>query len=292
MSDDLSSGKGHRDENFPVASRLIAARHRTPIMAFYAVARLADDIADHETATPEDKLARLDQVEASLTGAGQTVPAALRLRDVMAERGLANRHILDLLQAFRRDARQNRYADWAELMDYCRYSAAPVGRYVLDVHGEDRATWPASDALCAALQVINHLQDCGKDYRALDRVYLPLDVLAAAGVEVEALGEARASPALRAVIASLAARTGGLLAEARPLARQVRSARLAVEIAVIQRLAEDLVRRLQALDPLSERVHHRPLEALGLAARGAAATLAARLKGSASAPSGAIGGVP
>ena len=62
-------------------------------------------------------------------------------------------------------------------MDYCRYSAMPVGRFVLDVHGESRDLWPANDALCAALQVINHLQDCAKDYRELDRVYLPLDVL-------------------------------------------------------------------------------------------------------------------
>ena len=84
--------------------------------------------------------------------------------------------MLDLLEAFRRDVTKLRYADWDELMDYCRYSATPVGRFVLDVHGESAPTWPANDALCAALQVINHLQDCAKDYREIDRVYLPLDV--------------------------------------------------------------------------------------------------------------------
>ena len=88
-------------------------------------------------------------------------------------------------EAFRRDVTKLRYADWGELMDYCRYSAMPVGRYVLDVHGETRATWPLTDALCAALQIINHLQDCAKDYRALDRVYLPLDTMAAQGATPE-----------------------------------------------------------------------------------------------------------
>ena len=88
-------------------------------------------------------------------------------------------HARDLLTAFRMDVIKRRYRDWDDLMNYCRYSAMPVGRFVLDVHGEPRSTWPANDALCAALQIINHLQDCGKDYRDLDRVYLPLDLLAA-----------------------------------------------------------------------------------------------------------------
>jgi squalene synthase HpnC len=290
-SDDLSSGKGHRDENFPVASHLIAARHRPAVMAFYAVARMADDIADHPTATPEDKLARLDGIEECLTGRSQAVPAAVRLRDVMAEHGLSSGHILDLLEAFRRDARQTRYADWAELMDYCRYSAAPVGRYVLDVHGEDRATWPASDALCAALQVINHLQDCGEDFRRLDRVYIPLDALASAGATVSDLSATQATTALLGVINGLAARTAELLATSGPLAGQVKSTRLALEIGVIQRIAEDLTGRLQRCDPLSERVHHRSLEAVVLAAAGAARVISRRLGGSAKTRSGAIGGV-
>jgi phytoene/squalene synthetase len=149
-----------------------------------------------------------------------------------------------------------RYADWDDLMDYCRYSAMPVGRFVLDVHGEDRALWPANDALCAALQVINHLQDCGKDYRALDRVYVPLDAFAAAGTGPEALGQCRASTALRSVIAGLARRTDVLLAEARPFARGIVDFRLGLEVSVIQRFAESLNRGLMRKDPLCEPVHH------------------------------------
>jgi phytoene/squalene synthetase len=141
---------------------------------------------------------------------------------------------------------KTRYADWAELMDYCRYSAMPVGRFVLDVHEEDRALWPLNDALCAALQVINHLQDCAKDYRDLDRVYIPIDALNAHGCDVGALAAAKASPALRTVIADLAGRTMSLLEQSRPFGGGIKDARLAYEVAAIQRLAEDLTRRRAA----------------------------------------------
>src|SRR5436190_4558599 len=118
------------------------------------------------------------------------------------------RHAQDLLTAFRMDVTKLRYRDWDDLMNYCTYSAMPVGRYVLDVHGEDRSCWPANDALCAALQIINHLQDCHADYRNLDRVYVPLDALAAAGASVEDLDSAQASRALRRCLHGLAQRTG------------------------------------------------------------------------------------
>ncbi len=274
----LTSGKGHREENFPVASALIAGRHRPLVMAFYRVARMSDDIADHATASPRTKLAELTAVECSLTGAATSVPEAVALRNRLSERGISMQHALDLLTAFKRDVTQNRYADWADLIDYCRYSAAPVGRFMLDVHGEDRATWAASDALCAALQINNHLQDCGKDYRDIDRVYLPTDALAVAGVPVTALGELAASPALRCVIADLARRTAKLLEQAKPLAGQVRDRRLSLEIGVIHRLAISLNNRLMSHDPLSERVHHRRWEALGGAALGAGDAVLARLR--------------
>jgi squalene synthase HpnC len=200
--------------------------------------------------------------EASASAEGVSLHAALQAR------GLTDRHALDLLEAFRRDVTKRRYADWAELMDYCRYSASPVGRFVLDLHGEPATLWPLNDALCNALQVINHLQDCAKDYRDLDRVYVPLDVLGAQGLSVEALAEPQASPALRSVIAGLARRTAALLDQSRPFADRIADRRLALEVGVIQALADSLVRRLERRDPLSQRVHHHAVEAAGLALRG------------------------
>ena len=225
-------------------------------MAFYRFARTADDVADNATAPPDQKLALLETMRRALTGETADNREGRELRAVLAAEHLTDAHALDLLEAFRRDCTKPRYADWAELMDYCRYSAAPVGRFVLDVHGERRDLWPASDALCAALQVINHLQDCGKDRRDLDRVYVPLDRLHAAGLTVEALDQPVGSVALRGVIADLARQTMDLLKTSQPFAGQVRDTRLALEVGVIQALAEDLCRTLMVRDPLSQSVHH------------------------------------
>ena len=273
---EFASGKGHTDENFPVASLLVSARHRAPIMAFYRVARLADDVSDHPTATPQAKLKRLAEIEASLTGAGEACPEAVTLGRVLGERGLGWEHMLDLLEAFRRDVTKLRYESWDELMDYCRYSAMPVGRFVLDVHGESHATWPASDALCAALQVINHLQDCAKDFRDLNRVYLPRDALVRYGAKIEMLAGG-GDPALTATIRALAERSQALLETSRGFAAQVRDGRLALEIGAIHRLAESLVRRLCQRDPMSDELHHSRFEAVGVGLLGIGRTIGERL---------------
>lgn len=274
----LSSGKGHRDENFPVASILIARKYRPAIMAFYRFARAADDIADNAAATPTAKLALLEDMRATLMGEANDAPEAVGLRKVLSEYGLSNEHPLDLLTAFRQDVTKLRYANWNELMEYCRYSAMPVGRFVLDVHGESRDTWPANDALCAALQIINHLQDCAKDFRQLGRVYIPLDMLDRAGLSPLALAKDKSSLALRGVIVELARRTQELLKTSRPFAAQIRDRRLALEVGVIQTLAEDLTQRLLSHDPLSERVHHTRGELPGLLLRSLRDFASARLR--------------
>lgn len=247
---DLRSGKTHRDENFPVASLLLARDHRKPILAFYQFARAADDVADHPSLTPSDKLALLDGFEAGLDGAASTNNEAVALRDALAQRGLPDCHARALLQAFRQDATVNRYHSWLELMDYCVHSAMPVGRFVLEVHGEPRAARTASDAICAALQIINHLQDCALDYRRLDRVYLPLDMLRREGARVEDLGQPRASQGLRNCIQNLATRADHLLDVGESFAMQIRNPRLAREVAVIIALARNNAARLRVEDPL------------------------------------------
>ena len=275
----LKSGKTERDENFPVASLLIAARFRRPILAFYRFARAADDVADHPQLGQHEKFAALDLLEATLLGRTDAAADALPLRAALADMGLAPRHALDLLTAFRIDVSKRRYRDWGELLNYCSYSAMPVGRFVLDVHGEGQSTWPASDALCTALQIINHLQDCAKDFRALDRVYVPLDALAAYGIGVEELAMNKASPRLRACLRALAAKVGEFMADATKLPHQVRSLRLAAETAVIVGLAQKLVEFLLIRDPLGERVHLTKAGALAVAARAASWAIAGRVLG-------------
>ena len=276
---ELRSGKTHRDENFPVASWIIHPRHRALILAFYNFVRTADDIADHAKLGERDKLAYLDLLEAELLGHGDSQPEAVNLRRELAQRAMPPRHALDVLTAFRMDVTKLRYEDWDEVIHYCRYSAMPVGRFMLDVHGESPSTWPASDALCAGLQINNHLQDCGKDYRDLNRVYLPRDALAAAGASVEALAEGRASAPLLRCLHSLAARTEILLNDGRSLSAEVKDFRLGLEISVIQRFADRIVRLLKRRDPLSQTVHLGPTELLAHSIGGIASELTRRAVG-------------
>jgi squalene synthase HpnC len=276
---ELRSGKTYRDENFPVASWIIHPRHRALILAFYNFVRTADDIADHATLGERDKLNYLDLLEAELLGQGDSQPEAVNLRAALAQRSMPPRHALDVLIAFRMDVTKLRYENWDEVIHYCRYSAMPVGRFMLDVHGESTSTWPASDALCAGLQINNHLQDCGKDYRDLNRVYLPRDALAATGASVEALGQKQASAPLLQCLHSLAARTEILLDESKPLSAEVRDFRLGLEISVIQAFADKIVRLLKVRDPLSQTVHLGPAELVAHSLGGLAGEMARRAVG-------------
>jgi farnesyl-diphosphate farnesyltransferase len=249
------SGKDKGDENFPVGSLFIRKSLRDHVHAYYAFARNADDIADSDALSPEQKIERLNVMEDVLTGARtEGSPSAARLKISLAQSGVAAIHARELLVAFRQDAVQNRYADWAALMDYCRYSAAPVGRYMLDLHGESRATWPASDALCAALQVLNHLQDCAADLRNLDRCYLPQDWLTEADARTDDLARPETTPALRMVFDKMLDATEGLNSIAATLAGQIKARRLRTEVAIIAGLARRLTTHLRYGDPLASRV--------------------------------------
>jgi squalene synthase HpnC len=250
------SGKGAGDENFPVGSFLLPKALRPKVAIFYAYARAIDDIADNPDLPAPEKIARLDGFDRALTGASDD-PAyakAIRIRETMAGTGDVIRHCRDLIVAFKQDAVKLRYKDWDDLMGYCFNSAAPVGRFLLDLHGCPKSGYPASDALCNALQVINHLQDCQEDFRRLNRVYLPTDWLAAEGSAAEELDRPAASPGMRRTLDRCLDATDVLLREARPLPRLLTSRRLAMESAAILRLAEKLSAMLRRRDPLAERV--------------------------------------
>jgi farnesyl-diphosphate farnesyltransferase len=252
---EIWSGKDKADENFPVGSWLIRKNLRLHVHAFYTFARNADDIADHAELSPLEKITRLDIMEAVLTGAREEgSPSALRLRESLSQSGVSSIHARELLVAFRQDATKTRYESWAELMDYCRYSAAPVGRHVLELHGESRATWPASDALCASLQVLNHLQDCAADLRSLDRCYIPQDWLAKHAVQTDDIARNKALPGLRATFDEMLSETRALNTAAAALPGLVKARRLRVETAIIVGVAKRLTDRLQNQDPLAMRV--------------------------------------
>ena len=256
------TGKGAGDENFPVGSFLIAPRLRPHVLRFYAFARAADDIADNPALMPEEKIARLDQMEAGLDGPGPVKARALA--DSLHETGVPDRHARDLLAAFRQDAVQTRYDDWQALLAYCELSANPVGRFLMDLHGEDRALWVPSDALCTVLQILNHLQDCQDDFRQMNRVYLPLDMIG----NVDVLDQAASTPEFRTILDEVLSRCSDLLETARTRPVRPQSRRLAAEMGVITRLAARLATRLTKQDPLAERVALSKLDFAAAAAGG------------------------
>lgn len=250
------SGKDAGSENFPVGSFLLPKPLRPHVGCFYRFARAADDIADNPDLSSQQKLDRLEAFDRALVN-GSDDPAFIRpdrLRDSLAASGVTNAHARDLLRAFMQDSVKTRYDSWDDLMAYCRLSASPVGRYLLDLHGEDPTDYAVSDPLCDALQVINHLQDCQEDYREMDRVYLPQDWLEEAGTGVDALDASRASPALRSVLDRCLGGCEDLMIRARTMPAKLRSRHLGAESAVIVALAEALMVQLRRRDPLAGRV--------------------------------------
>ena len=230
----------HDSENFPVASRLLPPEMRPKVMAFYRFARTADDIADSATITPEEKLARLGAMQRQLEDPAGPLAA------------IGTQEAALLLDAFRQDAVQNRYADWAELEDYCARSAEPVGRMLLRLHGEDHAgVARAADALCTALQILNHVQDLVPDRDAMDRIYLPRPWMALAGGEAAFF--ARDNTRRRAVLDAALDRVEALLEVAAALPRLLRS-RLKRQAMVTLHLAWRLLAKLRAADPVRGRV--------------------------------------
>ena len=264
------SGKAAKDENFPVGSIFLPADLRPHVAVFYAYARAIDDIADNPDLTPEEKIKRLDGFDQAILGKN-TDPAyekAHAIRMSLSKCDVTIQHCRDLITAFKQDAVKLRYDDWPDLINYCMYSAAPVGRYLLDIHGENPTNYPASDALCNALQVLNHLQDCQDDYQEMNRVYLPQDWMIAANETADALAQPAASAGLREVMEQCLDGTDDLLLLADQLPGKLKSRRLAMESATIIKIAHKLSAELRRRDPISGRVQLTKLQFLTCSIRG------------------------
>lgn len=243
-------------DNFPVGSLLFPRHARKEILHFYAFARNADDIADSPTLPPEEKLAALENLRLSLgSGNLRTAPEWAQAHILDIDHGkISAKHGLALLSAFAQDVRQSRYVTYDDLVDYSNRSAVPVGRVVLELCGEKDANLPAADALCIVLQLLNHLRDCGKDYRELNRIYLPSSWLYQYGASEKDLRADRSTEALRAVYRLYLSECALLLAKSAPLIHTIRSPRLKLELSLTFELAFAMYHRLRKGDPLAERI--------------------------------------
>lgn len=261
-------------ENFPVASVLVPKPLRPALLALYRFARHADDVADEGDAPAQARLAELARMEAALSAPDGTAPrddhpVVAALRPHLAARGLSRQDCLALLSAFRQDVTVTRYRDFAELRDYCRRSADPVGHLVLELFGcRSAQAEPLADAICTALQLVNFLQDVAPDWQR-GRLYLPLDALAREGLDDAAVGDAvragSAPAALRRCIAGEARRAATLLESGAPLLRLV-PRRLAWELRATLAGARRILELLDAggHDPIARRPRLRGRDAPAL----------------------------
>ncbi|MCL2474107.1 MAG: squalene/phytoene synthase family protein [Alphaproteobacteria bacterium] len=247
------TGKNSSNENFPVGSLLIKASLRPHVHTFYRFARTADDISDHPLMEPQIKIELLNELEAALLGNSESdIPVAMDMRASLEKTNISAKHCTDLLRAFKQDAVKRRYASWEELIDYCNFSAAPVGRYVLALHNIHEEVWQYNDALCNALQIINHIQDCADDYRELDRVYIPEDMLNKNKASIIELSEEKSSDALKKTLHDMLDMMSPMMNLAGQFTEHIPSKRLKLEVAVIHSLAEKMIRTLYEKDPLTE----------------------------------------
>lgn len=240
-------------KSFPMASFLIKGALRPHMVTFFNFARELDDLSDNTDIMPDDKLARLTAMTQVLEGkfSDPDYDASLRMAASLKVTGVSEKHCLNMIDAAKQDVDKSRYENWGELINYCELSAAPIGRYLLDLYGDNKKIYPLADALCNALQIINHIQDCREDYINLDRVYLPQDILNKHGVPLSDLEKDSCTPELRAVLNQCLDMVDELLEHAATLPEEVASKALGVEAAVVLRVAKKLTKGLRKKDPLS-----------------------------------------
>lgn len=221
-------------ENFPVASRLLPKQLRQPISVIYAFARRADDFADEGDLTNEERLSALDDFSDKLKliekGAAVDDTTFIALSDVIQQHQLPISLFHDLLTAFKLDVTKSRFANFGEVMEYCRYSANPVGRLLLHLN---KAISPQnlgySDAVCSALQLTNFLQDISQDLEESDRIYIPQDEMTQFGVTKDDIHNKLTNPATRKLISFQIQRTVKLMQSGAPLGKVLKG-RMGLEL--------------------------------------------------------------
>ena len=251
---EITSTKNYKQENFPVGSWLLSKELRPQILIFYKFARAADDIADSPHLTSKEKLKRLNLFKKAIETNKIKNSKTENLKKICKQNKIKTNHALNLLKAFKQDAVKKRYKNWSELINYCKYSAAPVGRFVIDLHKEKKEIYKYSDPLCIALQILNHIQDCKKDYNEIDRVYLPTTFLKKHNVKLIQLKKNYTEKNLRLAINEILSSTEKLIKKADKFKKIMKNNKLAKETSFILEIAKKLLKLLKKKDPLKNKV--------------------------------------
>ena len=251
---EIKETKNYKQENFPVGSRLLSRKIRPQILVFYKFARAADDIADSPNLAPHEKIKRLNLFEKAITTSKVKFSKAEDLKKICIKNKIKINYGVNLLKAFKQDAVKKRYKNWSELINYCKYSAVPVGRFVIDLHNEKKISYKFSDPLCTALQILNHVQDCKEDYNKINRVYLPSSFLEKYNVKLSQLKKNYTEKNLRLAINEVLFHTEKLIKQAEKFKKIVTDTRLSKETIFILEIAKNLLKLLKKKDPLKNKV--------------------------------------
>lgn len=247
MNEDIS----YHNENFPVGM-LVKPKFQTIIKAYYTVARFADDIADSSLLSKEEKIAKLNDIRDAFLNplTGNSYMNIRKLGKMFVAEQLDASLFTDLLVAFERDAEQKKISIWEELLDYCRYSAAPVGRFLLALHDENPSAYLPAENLCIILQILDHLGDIKDDYSLLRRVYIPDDILSQYNICKTDLGLSYTKPEIKEMLAEIIAKLEAMQADTKVLPSLIKDFRLRFEVCVILSLTNSMIQKYKKVDIL------------------------------------------
>ena len=254
----LMSGKSYSDENFPVASFLMTKKIRSIVRVFYFFARMADDIADHQKLSSNQKKNILLFFDNAISKSKKTNNKVLdKMIARFKELPSGKKYSRNLLKAFMMDASNKKYKNWNDLLYYCKFSANPVGRFVIDAVNERKnieKIYEASDSLCTALQIINHIQDCKKDFKELNRVYIPESFFKKYSLDKKILRKSKSEENFERLKIEIVDNVMVSLRKTKLGLREIRSWRLRKETLIILNIAKRLCNLLKINDPLEKQI--------------------------------------
>ena len=254
----LMSGKSYSDENFPVASFLMKKKIRSVVRVFYFFARMADDIADHQTLSSNQKKKILLFFDNAISKSKKTNNKVLdKMIAKFKELPSGKKYSRNLLKAFIMDASNKKYKNWNDLLYYCKFSANPVGRFVIDAVNERKnieKIYEASDSLCTALQIINHIQDCKKDFKELNRVYIPESFFKKYSLDKKILRKSKSIENFERLKIEIVDNVLVSLRKTKLGLRKIQSWRLRKETLIILNIAKRLCNLLKINDPLEKQI--------------------------------------
>ena len=254
----LMSGKSYSDENFPVASFLMTKKIRSIVRVFYFFARMADDIADHQKLSSNQKKKILLFFDNAISKSKKTNNKVLdKMIARFKELPSGKKYSRNLLKAFMMDASNKKYKNWNDLLYYCKFSANPVGRFVIDAVNERKnieKIYEASDSLCTALQIINHIQDCKKDFKELNRVYIPESFFKKYSVDKKILRKSKSIENFERLKIEIVDNVLVSLRKTKLGLREIQSWRLRKETLIILNIAKRLCNLLKINDPLEKQI--------------------------------------